>query len=217
MNEIKTDFSACIAAGGEALKKRVEAAAEYYSPQCADYFGSLCMRYGRGFEENACGFLLLDDLFQKHGISRAELIIRRGENGRPYIENRTDIDFGISHSEGGALCCIALGEGARVGADIQRMRIFSDDKLNRLAEAFMGREDYRELESLSDSGERHDRFYALWTRREAYIRRTNADVFADLSGIDFDTDEFFGGVITICGAKYYYSINAAAENAEEDT
>ena len=211
MNNIRTDFTACIATGGDTLKKRVEDAAEHYSPQCADYICSLCMRYGRGFEENACGFLLLDSLFQKHGINRAELIIRCGENGRPYIENRTDLDFSISHSEGGAFCCIALGEGACVGADIQRMRVYSDEKLHQLAAAFMNQEDYCELESILDSKERYDRFYTLWTRREAYIKRIGADVFADLSGVDLDTDEFSSGVISICGAKYYFSINAVAE------
>ena len=211
MNDIRTDFTACIAAGGDTLKRRVEAAAVYYSPQCADYFSSLCMRYGRGFEESACGFLLLDSLLQKHGINRAELIIRCSENGRPYIENRSDIDFSVSHSEGGAFCCIAIGEGARVGADIQRVRVYSEEKLHRLAAAFMNNADYSELEAISDSKELYDRFYTLWTRREAYIKRIDADVFADLGDVDLDTDEFTGGVITICGAKYYYSINAVAE------
>ncbi|MGN0649501.1 MAG: 4'-phosphopantetheinyl transferase family protein [Oscillospiraceae bacterium] len=215
MNEIKTDFSACIAAGGDTLKRRVEAVAEHYSPQCADYFCSLCMRYGRGFEENACGFLLLDSLLQKHGINRAELIIRRGENGRPYIENRTDLDFSISYSEGGALCCIALGEGACVGADIQRMRIYSDEKLRQLASAFMSESDYCELQSISDSKERYDRFYTLWTRREAYIRRIGADVFADIRSVDLDTEDFSGGVISICGTRYYFSINAVAEKEKD--
>ena len=75
----------------------------------------------------------------------------------------------------------------------------------------MNQEDYCELESILDSKERYDRFYTLWTRREAYIKRIGADVFADLSGVDLDTDEFSSGVISICGAKYYFSINAVAE------
>ena len=216
MNEIITDFTACIATGGDILKKRVEAVSEYYSPQSAEYFISLCQRFGRGFEESACGFLLLDSLLQKHGINRTELIIVRGENGRPYFANRTDLDFCISHSEGGALCCIALGAGACVGADIQRMRVYSDDRLNQLAAAFMNKEDYSALECISDSKERLDRFYTLWTRREAYIKRTNAGIFADLSGVDLNTEDFSSGVLSICGVKYYYSINSAAEK-ENDT
>ena len=216
MSDIRTDFTACIAAGGDTLKKRIEAAAQCYSPQSAEYFGSLCMRYGRGFEENACGFLLLDSLLQRYGINTSELIIKCGENGRPFIENRTDLDFSISYSEGGVLCSIALGEGASVGADIQRVRVYSHEKLHQLASAFMSESDYCELEGISDSGERLDRFYTLWTRREAYINRIGADIFADLSGVALDTDDFTGGTISIGGAKYYYSINTVAEK-ENDT
>lgn len=115
MAELKFDWSACIVSGGAELINRVEAARAEYSSVCSEYFDYLVSKAGKTgvhgdrFEESACGFLLLDNLLKKNGIDRRDLAIMRDSGGRPCIINRSDIDFSISHSEGAALCCLAIG------------------------------------------------------------------------------------------------------------
>ena len=196
------DFSACIVSGGSSLARRIEALHGSYSSMCAEYFNGLLHKHGRAFEESACGFLLLDGLLQKHGINRAELVISRGTDGRPDVINKNGLDFSISHSEGAAMCVLASGPDALIGADIQRVREYSADKMVELAEMFMGAEDYMNFLKTEDEG----LFYTLWTRREAYLKRVGADVFADTRDIDLNTENFRTGVITACGKRYYYSI-----------
>ena len=212
MNEIKTDFSACIVAGGEELRKRVENAMMYYAPE-SGYFDLLLEREDAAFEESACGFLLLDSLLQKHRVNRAELVLERSAQGRPFVASRSDIDFSISHSEGCALCAVALGEGAGVGADIQRDRGYSDEKLAELAKAFMTETELSEFRSAAD---RTAFFYRTWTRHEACLKRGGGSIFGSLADTNTEGELFEEGVITACGGRYYYSINRAPERSDEE-
>ena len=205
MAELKIDWSACVVSGGAELINRVEAARGEYSAVCAEYFDYLVSKAGKTgvhgdrFEESACGFLLLDNLLKKNGIDRRELAIARDAGGRPCVINRSDIDFSISHSEGAALCCIAIGADASVGADIQRVREIDPGRIEELAKAFM---EQRELHMLHIAGgaEKISMFYREWTRRESCFKRCGQDELP-LSGI------FRTGIISACGETYYYSIS----------
>lgn len=205
MAELKFDWSACIVSGGAELIHRVEAARGEYSGVCAEYFDYLVSKAGKigvhgdRFEESACGFLLLDNLLKKNGIDRRDLAIMRDNSGRPCVINRSDVDFSISHSGGAALCCLATGADASVGADIQRLQETSAERIEELAKTFM---EPRELHSLqiSSGAEKADMFYRGWTRRESYYKRCGQDDFP-MSGI------FRDGIIRACGGVYYYSIS----------
>ena len=100
------DFTACIAAGGDGLRPRIERARLLYSEMSEEYFARLLLKRGRAFNESACGFLLADSLLTKHSIDKSTLVISRNADGRPCIINRTDVDFSISHSEGAVLCSL---------------------------------------------------------------------------------------------------------------
>ena len=196
------DFEVCIAAGGDGLRPRIEQARSQYSEESEKYFARILSKSGRSFNETACGFLLADSLFSKHGIDKSTLIISRNADGRPCIVNRDDVDFSISHSEGAVMCTVCIADEARVGCDVQHVRHYELDKMAMLAEIFMGANDYTEY--LKTRDERL--FYTLWTRREAYIKHNGGDVFQDLRNIDLGTDEYRTGVIFSCGKRYYYSI-----------
>lgn len=205
MAELKIDRSACIVSGGFELKNRIEAARAEYSVLCSEYFEYLFSKAGKHgvngdrFEESACGFLLLDNLLQKNGIDRRSLVIMRDNNGRPCVINRGDIDFSISHSEGAAMCCLAIGADACVGADIQYMREKDPQRIEEPAKYFMQQ---RELHVLRQSyGQaKKDMFYREWTRRESYYKRCGRDDLL-LSGI------FRDGIIRACGREYFHCIS----------
>ncbi|MGN1339093.1 MAG: 4'-phosphopantetheinyl transferase family protein [Oscillospiraceae bacterium] len=208
MAEIFFDYTACIVSGGSELKNRIEDAAAEYSPLCGEYFAYLYGKNGRNgeaFIESACGFLLLDILLKKNGVDRLEVAVARNSDGRPCVINRNDIDFSISHSEGAAFCCVAIGENARVGADIQRVRTYSREYMEQLARTFMSKS---QLESFLVSSEREKYFYTAWTDREAAYKRCGSyhGVTEEFDGAPAQ-GEFRNGIITACGSRYYYSIS----------
>ena len=202
------DFTACISAGGDALRPRIEQARGLYSQMSEEYFDRILSKTGRSFNDTACGFLLADSLLAKYGIDKKDLVISRNADGRPCIINRRDVDFSISHSEGAVACAICIGKDARVGCDVQYVRDYPTEKMVQLAEIFMSAADHnRYLERYDESF-----FYTIWTRREAYIKNKGGDVFMDLREVNFNTDDYRTGVITSCGKKYYFSVYSSKED-----
>lgn len=224
------DFGACIVTGG-GVRTRLENAKTFYADGCMAYFNDILAKRGKAFADSACGFLLLDSLLQKHKINRLELEIFLDENGRP-CTNMSNLDFSISHSEGCAMCVVAIGEGANVGVDIQRERPYSFEKMVELARAFMNDEEFRAFSDTAavnktmpilsyDRGmEAFDRknreFYTAWTRRESYTKRIGSDIFDNLRTARIDGEYYRDGVINACGERYYYSICAPREAFSKD-
>ncbi len=201
------DLSASIVTGGSGLIRRVESAAAFYGDGCGGYFNDIMLKRGSAFCDSACGFLLLDNLLVKNKIDRSELAITLDENGRPRT-NRADLDFSISHSEGCAMCVIEIGEGANIGVDVQRERPYSAEKMDELAKTFMTE---RELAEFRGSEHKASEFFTAWTRRESYVKRIGADIFDNLKCGEISGESFREGIITACGRRYYYSINARPE------
>lgn len=219
------DFTASIVTGG-GVRSRVESLRSVYAEASGAYFDDILGRRGKTFANSACGLLLLDSLLQKHGIERAELVISVDEKGRPHV-NRSDLDFSVSHSEGCAMCAVAVGEGANVGVDVQHERPYSLEKMTELARAFMTAEELAEFsepiaagktmpmlsmdKDLEDFNLKTRQFYTAWTRREAYAKRVGSDIFDNLGTANLVGEHFRDGIISSCGERYYYSICAPAE------
>lgn len=206
------DFSASIVTGGSVLRDRIENAAAFYNDGCRGYFEDILSKRSNAFCDSACGFLLLDSLLQKNRIDRSGLVITLDERGRPHSE-RPDLDFSISHSEGCAMCVVEIGEGANIGVDVQRERPYSDAKMDELAKAFMTDS---ELAEFRGSEHKPAEFFKAWTRRESYVKRIGSDIFDNLKCADLGAESFREGVITACGRRYYYSINARREDLFSD-
>ena len=203
------DFTASIVTA-KGLRTRIEALRAFYNPVCGSYFDDILSRRGSAFGDSASGFLLLDSLLQKNGINRMEAPIVINERRRPHID-RDDMDFSVSHSEGCAICVLAVGEGANVGCDVQRARNYTNDKMNVLAKTFMTE---RELTVFGNSADKTSDFFTAWTRREAFVKRVESDIFDNLRTADLKSEHFREGVITACGNRYFYSINLPAEAVE---
>lgn len=214
MSDIRIDFSACVVTGGEGLRERVDAASKCYAPESA-YFDELFAKNGAAFEESACAFLLLDSMVQSRRTDRSTIKLLRTEKGRPYAEG-AGLDFSLSHSDGCAFCALATGADAAigtVGADIQRERDYSDERMSELAMAFMTEE---ELAAFYYTSDKRAEFFTAWTRREAHAKRIGEDILDHIGGDGLGAEDFRDGVITCCGAKYYYCIDTAAEEPAAD-
>lgn len=204
---MKIDFTSAFVTGGVSVRSRIEGTRMFYGSGCADYFDELLSRKGEAFRESAAGFLLLDNLLQKNRIDRLSLEIKIGENGRPST-NRPDVDFSISHSEGCAVCALAVGDGASVGVDVQKARDYSPEKMTQLAKTFMSDE---ELAAFYYSNKKNGDFFTAWTHRESFVKRNGSDIFENLKNADIRGENFRDGIIFCCGQQYYYSINFPAD------
>ncbi|MBP1563599.1 MAG: 4'-phosphopantetheinyl transferase superfamily protein [Oscillospiraceae bacterium] len=211
---MKIDFASCIVTGGNFMRQRVESAMDFYSAECVDYFQMILSKRKEAFCDSACGFLLLDGLLQKNKINRSELVITVDKRNRPHF-SADNLDFSISHSEGCALCALAIGNGTediRIGCDVQRERDYSKEKMIELSRAFMNE---KELSDFEKSGFNPDRFFTAWTHRESYVKRAGSDIFDALKSADLSGEYFLDGVIYVCGEKYRYSINRPQLTEEE--
>lgn len=211
VERFKIDFSASIVTGG-GLRQRVEELREFYDPQCAAYFEQILSKRKEAFCDSASAFMLLDSLLQKNKIDRYKTAILLDDFGRPYIDD-PGLDFSVSHSEGCAICVLAMGEDAAVGCDVQRARLYSDEKLTELAAAFMTADEFSEF---SKTAEKSVFFFTKWTRREAYVKRVGSDIFDNLKTADLSGEYFRDGVITACGERYYFSINTLPPEISDD-
>lgn len=211
---MKIDFASCIVTGGSYMIARVESAMTNYSDASVPYFQQILAKRKEAFCDSACGFLLLDALLQKNKIDRSELVITVDKRNRPHI-SAENLDFSVSHSEGCAVCALAVGNGdedVTIGCDVQRMRDYSREKMAELSRAFMNE---RELAQFEKNDFDSDDFFTAWTHRESYVKRAGADIFEALRNVELDGEYFIDGVIHACGEKYRYSINRPRLSEEE--
>lgn len=139
---------------------------------------AFCRTLGADERERACRFRFARDrrrFILRRGALRALLARRlgcaasaigysRNEFGKPSVAE-SDVRFNVSHSHGIAL--YAIGEGAEVGCDIERVDPALD--IEAIAERFFAPQEIRMLRSLPDHL-RHTGFFNCWTRKEAYLK-----------------------------------------------
>ncbi|MFB2121522.1 4'-phosphopantetheinyl transferase superfamily protein [Parapedobacter sp. 2B3] len=147
------------------------------------------------------------------GITHADAATLRfvgGHHNKPKLTDyqRPSITFNLSHTEHTSM--IAVADGAGIGADIEWIRrpIVIDDML---AACFSANEiDY--ITSRPEEGMR-DRFFTLWTRKEAILKLTGEGIgehlplFEVLDGTCVAEKEIIGG--TPPDRIYLYSFRLA--------
>ncbi len=93
------------------------------------------------------------------GIAADALILRADEYGKPYAENAPGSFFNISHS-GNCVACIVADEPC--GIDVEEIGEVDDDVAEQC---------FTTGEKLSLVGGPAERFYEIWTVKEAYSKR----------------------------------------------
>jgi 4'-phosphopantetheinyl transferase len=110
-----------------------------------------------------------------HG-SPASLVFREGENGRPLLAGES-LDFNLSHS--GDLALIAVST-VPIGVDVEQIKEMTD--FLAIARRYFAA---AELEFLRKTPpeELLKTFYAIWTRKEAFVKATGR-------GLNFPLNDF---------------------------
>lgn len=101
-------------------------------------------------------------------IPAEELTFERNEYGKPCVNNSPlpfPLEFNISHAE--KLVILAVTNGVKVGVDVEYVSRGSN--VMSIAERFFSARENEELKSL-EREQWSDRFFDLWTLKEAYIK-----------------------------------------------
>lgn len=104
-------------------------------------------------------------------IPEEEIIIRKTPSGKPYAEN-ADAEFSISHSKDIAVCAVSEN---KIGIDAEKIR-----KVNFRAATRFATE-----EELAYIGENTERFFEIWTLKEAYFKCIGTGLGDDIKNVSF--------------------------------
>jgi len=118
------------------------------------------------------------------GVAPEALEFSAGEHGRPEIsapEGATAFRFNLSHTHGLVACAVC--RGADIGVDVEycERRV----ELMGVAKHVFSETEVAGLAALSGGAQR-DRFFELWTLKEAYIKAIGKGLSAPLRSITFD-------------------------------
>ena|SRR5215469_12506975 len=108
--------------------------------------------------------------------------------GRPYIANPdapTGLVFNLSHKPGMAVCLVGCQRD--LGVDVEDLTA-SRSYLLEIADRFFSPSEVVALRQLPDA-KHAQRFFELWTLKEAYIKARGMGLSLGLSGFSFSPDE----------------------------
>ena len=114
----------------------------------------------------------------------AELRFGAGAYGKPHLSGADAgrLSFNVSHS--GNVVLIALAHHANVGVDVESWASRIDGPgIDRIADSAFSAYERVALHALAP-GERRAAFFAIWSRKEAYIKATGLGVSAGLHHFD---------------------------------
>lgn len=138
------------------------------------------------YKEDAYRSLLADVLLrsilhdQLH-LSDEDMVFGTNEYGKPYLVNRDDIFFNLTHSGDWVGCVIGQ---TPVGIDIELIQPIDFS----IAKRFFSPEEYFSLQKQS-SENRLDFFYGLWTLKESYIKAVGKGLAIPLGSFTVQTVE----------------------------
>ncbi|CUX69930.1 4'-phosphopantetheinyl transferase sfp [Clostridium sp. C105KSO15] len=125
--------------------------------------------------------LLLIGLKDLYGISfesQDQLVIVKGEHGKPYLKDFPHINYNISHTDG----LVACGIGDRqLGIDVERIRPFRNTILRKV----FSDAEKRHMDEIPES-ERSQYFFRVWTLKESYLKASGLGITVPLTTISFE-------------------------------
>lgn len=121
--------------------------------------------------------LLAAGMRDRFGVDLREEDLAVTQKGKPYLKERPDLNFNISHSGSFVLC--ALGE-CPLGVDIERHK---DLNFLRTGKRFLTEEEWTQWEK-SENPRKY--FFDRWVIREAYLKWKGTGIDRDLRSLPFD-------------------------------
>ena len=103
------------------------------------------------------------DALLRYALGTERYTLEKERNGKPYIVERTDFHFNLSHSG----CWVVLAWGSsEVGVDVEKIRMDTD--LLAIAKRFYAPEEQCYI--LEEPEQSRRRFFEVWTAKESYVK-----------------------------------------------
>lgn len=150
-----------------------------------------------------------DLLSRLTGLVPAQLEIERGEHGKPFLANAPQpLQFSLSHSGGWMACAVARATPLGVDLEVHDPR----RDVMPLARRFFRRPEHVELAALEERA-RVQRFYDLWTLKEARVKALGSSLGRELETTGFRIEDAARGLPVISpqpdpGNAYYCLLSA---------
>lgn len=122
----------------------------------------------------AADMLCRQMISEKCGIPEEKIIFSKNESGKPFAEN-ADVFFSISHSGDFVACAVSDKE---IGIDVERIRSIRF----RAAEKFSSDSEIKYI------GNDLNRFFRVWTLKEAFFKCKGTGLGADIKSVCFGFD-----------------------------
>lgn len=119
------------------------------------------------------------------GIPAGEIAFSCSEHGKPSLSPPTEaLEFNVSHTRGMAV--LGFCRRCRIGVDVERIR--TDFQTSEIAERFFSETERIALRNVAVE-HRHEAFFRIWTRKEAYIKALGEGLSHPLHLFDVSLDE----------------------------
>ena len=168
----------------------------YVSPKRRERLGRLSREEDKK-QSLYAALLLRIALCKALSLPNSALSFETDTNGKPYMSGQPSLPFSLSHTD--KAVAVALSDEA-VGVDIEKLRQANGQIARRF---FTAREAAYVLSKDSDR-----RFFEIWTKKEAYIKRSGAGLSCPLRSFDVLKDnaeeihtwERNGYMLSVCTA-----------------
>ncbi|MGE6487387.1 4'-phosphopantetheinyl transferase family protein [Paenisporosarcina sp. NPDC076898] len=131
-------------------------------------------------------------ILKKYLKIQGSVLIQKNKYGKPFLVNSPNIHYNISHTKGIMVCAISA---CYVGIDIERIKNFN----KRIPKRFFTENEQNYIYSREE--DQNNRFFEVWTRKEAYVKWIGKGLEMPLDSFDVLSIEniytFSYGVYTI--------------------
>lgn len=124
-----------------------------------------CLRPRKGKNLSLGAGILLDNYLKQLGLKEKDMTYHTTEKGKPYFSLLPNIHFSLSHSGDVAVCAFSDND---VGCDIEQI----DKPLEGVAKRFFTPNEYNYIFNGTTESIQADRFFRIWTLKEAYLKFT---------------------------------------------
>ncbi len=104
--------------------------------------------------------LIRDVIIQKTGLKNEDISFTTNEYGKPFLKDRDDIQFNLSHS---GIWVVGVIDHQVVGIDVERVQEIDLD----ISKNYFSPDEHEDLMSKAD---KFDYFFTLWALKESYIK-----------------------------------------------
>ena len=119
-------------------------------------------------------------LVQNFGMEEKDIIIKKTAQGKPFLSD-SGLFISLSHTDG--MVAVAVSD-CEVGVDIERTKLVD----LKIAKRFFtdSEQDY-----VFESDDATDRFFEIWTKKEAYIKKIGKGLSTDIGVCTIENAECF--------------------------